>query len=92
MKQTKLYNIILPIWLLILVPQVWLITVPGNLIIDCAVLLLTLLALKHWQKKEVLKKLWWRFWLLGFAADAVGVAWMFLGLLPSWLLECDAWT
>ena len=88
MKQTKLYNIILPIWLLVLFPQVWLITVPGNLIIDCAVLLLTLLALKHPQKKGVLKQLWWKFWLLGFAADAVGVAWMILGLL---LGECSPW-
>ena len=85
MKQTKLYNVILPIWLLVLFPQVWLIAIPGNLIIDCAVLLLTLLALKHQQKKEVLKKLWWKLWLLGFAADAVGVAWMILGLVPAWL-------
>lgn len=85
MQQTKLYNVILPIWLLFLFPQVWLIVLPGNLIVDCAVLLLTLLAWKHPQKKGVLKKLWWKFWLLGFAADAVGVAWMILGLLPAWL-------
>ncbi|MGM9607505.1 MAG: hypothetical protein ACI3XJ_08395 [Oscillospiraceae bacterium] len=87
MKQTKLYNIILPIWLLILLPQVWLITIPGNLIIDCAVLLLALLALKHPQKKAVLKKLWWRFWLLGFAADAVGVVWMFLPALAEYVIS-----
>lgn len=92
MKLTKLYNIILPIWLLVLFPQVWLIALPGNLIIDCAVLLLTLLALKHRAKKAVLKQLWWKFWLLGFAADAVGVVWMLLGLVPSWLLESGMWT
>lgn len=91
-KQTRLYNLILPIWLLILFPQVWLIVLPGNLIVDCAVLLLTLLALKHPRKKEVLKKLWWKFWLLGFAADAIGVGWMVLGLLPSWFTENDRWT
>lgn len=79
MKQTKLYNVILPIWLLLLFPQMWLIVVPGNLIVDCAVLLITLAVLKHQKKRTVLKQLWWKFWLLGFAADAIGVAWMMLG-------------
>ena len=81
-KQTRLYNVIFPIWLLILFPQLLAFIIPGNLIVDCAVLFFTLLALKHAQKGAVVKKLWWRFWLLGFAADAVGVVWMFLG----WML------
>ena len=83
MKQTvRLHNILLPIWLLWIFPQVWLIVIPGNLIIDCLVLFLCLLALRCREKGAVMKKLWWRFWLLGFAADAVGVLWMVLG----WLL------
>ena len=68
--------------MLALFPQVWLIVIPGNLIIDCLVLFLTLLALKHRDRGGVVKQLWWKFWLLGFAADAIGVAWMLLG----WLL------
>ncbi len=90
MKQTRLYNIILPIWLLLLFPQVWLIAVPGNLIVDCAVLLIALAALKHPGKAAVLKSLWWKFWLLGFAADAAGIAWMLLGWALS-LLWGGAW-
>lgn len=82
-KQTRLYNVILPIWLLLLFPQLLVLVIPGNLIVDCAVLFLTLLALKHARKGEVVKKLWWKFWLLGFAADAVGVLWMFLGWMLS---------
>ena len=78
-KQTRIYNILLPIWLLFLFPQILAFIIPGNLAIDCVVLALTLLALKHPQKKAVVKKLWWKFWLLGFAADAVGVGWMLLG-------------
>ena len=74
MKQTRLYNVIFPIWLLFLFPVVWLIALPGNLIIDCGVVLLTLTALKHTQKKAVLKQVWLKIWLLGFAADFVGVA------------------
>ena len=80
-REHKLYNVILPIWMVFLFPQLWAIIIPGNLIIDCLVLFLTLLALKHRGKGGVMKKLWWKFWLLGFAADAVGVAWMFLGFL-----------
>ena len=80
-RPVKLYNVLFPIWVLYFFPQVWIITLPGNLLIDCAVLLLTLTALRHAGKKAVLRQLWWKFWLLGFAADAVGVAWMFLGFL-----------
>ena len=81
-KQTRLYNVIFPIWLIVAIPSpLWLVILPGNLIVDCAVLFFALLALKHTRKGAVVKKLWWRFWLLGFAADAIGVAWMFLGML-----------
>lgn len=82
MNKNRLYNVIFPIWLLFLFPVAWLIALPGNLLIDCAVVLLTLLALKHTQKRAVLKQVWWKVWLLGFAADFVGV----LILLPSMFL------
>lgn len=82
-KQIRIYNVILPIWVLILFPQILVFVIPGNLIVDCAVLLFTLLALKHQQKGMVMKKLWWKFWLLGFAADAVGIVWLFLGAFLS---------
>ena len=81
-REHRLYNVIFPIWMLVLFPQVWLIVIPGNLLVDCLLLLLTLPALKHRDKGGVVKQLWWKFWLLGFAADAIGVAWMLLG----WLL------
>ena len=87
MKQTvRLHNILLPIWLLWIFPQVWLIVIPGNLIIDCLVLFLCLLAMRCREKGAVMKKLWWRFWLLGFAADLIGAAWMVLGwFVTSWV-------
>lgn len=82
-KQVRLYNVLFPIWVLWLFPQVLAIVLPGNLVIDCLVLFFALLALKHTQKAAVVKQLWWKFWLLGFAADLVGTAWMFAGWLPS---------
>ena len=50
-REIRLYNVILPVWLLWLFPQVWLIVLPGNLLVDGVVLLLTLLALKRRDKK-----------------------------------------
>ena len=73
-RPVKLYNVLFPIWVLYFFPQVWIITLPGNLLIDCAVLLLTLTALRHAGKKAVLRQLWWKFWLLGFLADFIGAA------------------
>lgn len=82
MKQTRLYNLILPVWLILAIPSpLWLAVLPGNLLVDCLVLFLTLTALRHARRGAVLKQLWWKFWLLGFAADAVGVVWMFLGVV-----------
>ena len=83
-KEVRLYNILLPIWLLWIFPQVWLFILPGNLLIDCLVLTITLAALKHRSKWAVVRQLWWRFWMLGFLADAAGVLWMVLALLPVW--------
>ncbi len=81
-RETRLYNILLPIWLLIFLPSwLWLILIPGNLVVDCLVTFLTLCALKHGDKKAVLGRTWWRFWLLGFLADAIGALWMLLGMM-----------
>ena len=45
-KQIRLYNVILPIWILIFFPQLLVFVIPGNLAVDCAVLFLALLALE----------------------------------------------
>ena len=81
-KEVRLYNVIFPIWLLWLFPQIWLIVLPGNLLIDCLVLFVMLTVLKHQNRGGVMKQLWWKFWLLGFLADFVGVA----ALLPCLFL------
>lgn len=91
-KQTRLYNVILPIWILLLFPQLLVFVIPGNLAVDCAVLFACLLAFKHTQKGAVMKKLWWKFWLLGFAADAIGIVWLFLGAFGSPYVLGDAFT
>ncbi len=37
-REIRLYNMILPLWLLWIFPQVWLLLLPGNLLIDTEVL------------------------------------------------------
>lgn len=45
-KEVRLYNVLFPIWLLWIFPQVWLVLLPGNLLIDCLVLTGALFVLK----------------------------------------------
>jgi len=40
-KDIKLYNILFPLWMLLLFPQAWLIVLPGNFIIDSLVFLIS---------------------------------------------------
>ncbi len=72
MKKNKLYNIIFPVWFLVLVPQFWLIAIPGNFVIDSIVLLISLKivsSLNIWKdyKSSIIK-----IWIFGFIADIIG--------------------
>ena len=49
----KLYNLLFPFWMLMLLPQLWLIVLPGNFIIDSLVLLVSMFILKVENKTEV---------------------------------------
>ena len=91
MKRTRLYNVIFPVWLLYLVPAVWRIVIPANLLIDCVVVLATLYILKHDQKRAVLRQVWWKVWLLGFAADVVGVLFLLPAMQLSSILPDPVW-
>lgn len=82
-RGVRLYNVIFPVWLLVCYPSwLWLILIPGNLAVDCLVCFFALRVLRHERWGAVLKKVWWKVWLLGFAADGVGILWLVLG----WLL------
>lgn len=73
MKETRLRNVLFPIWLLFLIPQVWLIILPFNFIVDSAVMLI---ALYKFGEKTEMWRIWrryiWPVWLFGFVADAIG--------------------
>lgn len=87
----RLYNMILPVWLLWILPPVWLIILPANLLIDTAVLFCVLLAQGRRDKRRVMKRMWWRIWLRGFAGDAAGVGWLLLGAFSAVWIPDSGW-
>ena len=77
-KDVKLYNVLFPMWFLMLIPVVWLIVLPGNFLIDSIVLLI---AMKCMQMED--RKIFYKqhiLWIFGFGllSDLVGSAFMFL--------------
>lgn len=77
-KQIKLYNVLFPVWMLILFPQMWLIVLPGNFIIDSLVLLFSMMALKITERALFYKQNILKIFLFGLLADIVGSAFMFV--------------
>lgn len=73
-KPIKLYNVMFPVWMLLLFPQMWLVALPVNFAVDSLVLLLAMKLLHYDSAVAVWKKsiLW--VWLYGFLADIIGAA------------------
>ena len=74
----RLYNVLFPFWMLLLFPQVWLIVLPGNFIIDSLVLLISMLILKIADKKQWYKQHILKIYTFGMLADIIGAAYMLL--------------
>lgn len=80
-KEVKLYNVLFPFWMLLLFPQMWLIVLPGNFIIDSLVLLVSMAVLKIADKKQWYKKHILKIFLFGLLADIIGSAYMLLMMI-----------
>ena len=80
MKETKLYNVIFPIWLLLFFPPVILVTIVGNFIIDSLVICLCYFAFKL-SDNLALKTFYtgsiYKVWVFGFMSDIIGAAILF---------------
>lgn len=76
----KLYNLIFPIWFLLLLPMSWLVILPANYIIDSIVLLITLSLIKQDNKKAIYKKTILKVWFFGFLSDFIGFGLLFVVL------------
>lgn len=74
MKNIKLFNVIFPIWFLLLFPMTWLVILPANYIIDSIALLISLSLFKVANKKKIYKKTIFKIWIFGFIADMISSA------------------
>lgn len=75
-KETKLYNILLPIWILVFCPTwLWLILIPANYLIDRLVLYWSLGAMP--EKGAFCRKHTWKICIAGFLSDFVGACILF---------------
>jgi len=77
-RESKLYNVIFPVWLLWLYPLLWLIVIPGNFLIDSLVLLASMYILKINDKKQFYKKSILKIFSFGILSDIIGTLYMFL--------------
>ena len=80
-EDVKLYNILFPLWMLILFPAAWLVILPGNFIIDSLVLLISMAALKIAEKKLWYKKYILKIYAFGMLSDVVGSLFLMLTAL-----------
>jgi len=71
-KTVRLHNVLFPVWMLMLFPQMWLIVLPGNFLIDSLVLLLAMAALQLPERKAFYKTHILRIFGFGLLADAIG--------------------
>jgi len=78
MNNSKLYNIIFPLWTLIFFPPYIFLVLIGNLIIDSLVIFLTTYLNRIKLSRKELKTIIIRAWAFGFGADLIGVFLLFL--------------
>ena len=80
-KDVTLYNVLFPFWMLLLVPQLWLIVLPGNFLIDSLVLLAAMAIFKIADRKRWYKKYIVPIFSFGILADLIGSGYLLLMMI-----------
>lgn len=75
---TKIYSVVLPIWLLWLLPQSLTVVIPVIFLLDFLVLFFEMKHMGITERREKLRITLWKTWLLGLLGDLAGAALMFL--------------
>ncbi len=92
MKNTvKLYNVLFPFWMLMLFPQMWLIVLPANFVIDSLVLLILMkvLSFSKKTKKRFFKRHILKIFGIGLVSDIAGSAYMFIMTMLGYVARGD---
>ena len=77
-KPVRLYNVLFPLWFLMIFPVTWLIVLPGDFLIDSLVLIISLRVLKIGERKSWYKRHILPIFGFGLLADVIGAAFLFL--------------
>ena len=88
-KTVKLYNVIMPIWLMFLYPTfLWFIILPLNFVIDSAVVLIVQRVRKIEQTRRVWQSSILKVWIFGFLSDFIGAGVVLLMelLFSDWIV------
>ena len=88
-KTVKLYNVIMPIWLMFLYPTfLWFIILPLNFVIDSAVVLIVQKVRKIEQTRRVWQSSILKVWIFGFLSDFIGAGVVLLMelLFSDWIV------
>ncbi|MCR4618846.1 MAG: hypothetical protein K5669_11765 [Lachnospiraceae bacterium] len=83
----KLFNLIFPVWLLVWLPSpLWIGIIPINYIIDRLVFTISGKIQKKELKQKFFMKHTWKLFLIGFAADFVGMIMLLLPMtIENWI-------
>ncbi|MCI8624576.1 MAG: hypothetical protein HFG26_13090 [Provencibacterium sp.] len=84
----RLYNVLFPLWMLLLFPPALLVILPGNFLIDSLVLLLALRFLRVEDRRGIYRKSILKVFCFGFLSDLIGS----LLLLVSVAVDTDLQT
>ena len=71
-KEVRLYNVLFPIWFLFLFPQLWMIMLPVNFVVDSLVLYLSARRQGLENRLGLWKKRILPIWGIGFLSDLLG--------------------
>lgn len=90
-KDIKLYNVLFPLWMLLMFPVTWLIVLPGNFLIDSLVLYIFMRILKFSDKKKFYKESIVKVFLIGIFSDVIGSLYMLINVFLEVGNMADEW-
>ena len=90
-KEIKLYNVLFPLWMLLLFPVTWLIVLPGNFIIDSLVLIVLMKLLNIDDKKLFYKSSILKIFGIGLFSDLIGSLYMLVNVFLEVGHMADEW-
>lgn len=80
-KDVRLYNVLFPMWMLVSLPMVWYVVIPGNFLIDSLVLIIAMKVLKLQDRKQFYFRHILPVFGLGFLADILAAAAMWVSVM-----------